>query len=390
MGPVSIQLREELSVKSPLVATLRHGEKVEIVNRRRRFFKVRNRQGLAGWTDGRQLLTREEMEELNQQTELASRLPSHGRAFVYDPLNVHTRPNRQAPSFYQLQPRETVDVLTSRLEPRTPYESPILKNSEVEDRKPKARVKKKVAPRIPPVPPARPPGLPPDYEVISRLPPQDPEYLLKKQEREAARKASIPIEEWSLVRLRDGRAGWLLSGMIVMAIPDEVAQYAEGHRITSYFSLGEVRDNEKVKHNWLWTTLAARNAPYQFDSFRVFVWSLARHRYETAYVERNLTGYHPVEVGSVRYKDGRRERSVPSFSIIARDKEGNVVRRTYAFAGQFVRLVKSEPWDVPPPFRVGAPRAAMRPAAVPKQEAPSLPDRLAEGFRNLRERWFGR
>jgi uncharacterized protein YgiM (DUF1202 family) len=390
VGPVTIQLREELSAKSPLVATLRHGERVEIVNRRRRFFKVRNRQGLAGWTDGRQLITQEEMDELSEQAALAKDLPPQGSAFVYEPLNVHTKPNRQAPSFYQLKAKETAEVLTFRLEPRLPYESPILRKEETAEPKPKARAKKKAEPKVPPVPRAKPPGLPPDYDVISQQPPQDPEYLLKRQEREEARKASIPIEEWSLIRLGDGRIGWVLSGMIVMAIPDEVAQYAEGHRITSYFSLGEVRDGDKVKHNWLWTTLGSRNVPHQFDSFRVFVWSRSRHRYETAYIERNLAGYQPVTVGTVPYNDGRGERSVPSFSIIARNKEGNVVRRTFAFAGQFVRQVKSEPWEVPPPFRPQTGRAAAEPVAAPKPEAPSLPARLTEQFRGLRERWSGR
>ena len=53
----------------------------------------------------------------------------------------------------------------------------------------------------------------------------------------------IPLEDWYLVRTKDGKAGWVLSRMVSMAIPDEVAQYAEGHRITSYFSLGKVDDD---------------------------------------------------------------------------------------------------------------------------------------------------
>ena len=73
-----------------------------------------------------------------------------------------------------------------------------------------------------------------------------------------------------------------------MAIPDDVAQYAEGHRITSYFALSDVRDGDAVKHNWLWTTIASGDHPYDFDSFRVFTWSLRRHRYETAYIQRNV------------------------------------------------------------------------------------------------------
>ena len=109
----------------------------------------------------------------------------------------------------------------------------------------------------------------------------------------------MPRDDWSLIRAPDGKAGWVLTRALIMAIPDEVAQYAEGHRITSYFSLGEVRDGEQIKHNWLWTTLSSRLQPYQFDSFRVFSWSLRRHRYETTYIERRLTGYLPAEARRV-------------------------------------------------------------------------------------------
>ena len=34
------------------------------------------------------------------------------------------------------------------------------------------------------------------------------------------------MEDWNLIRTKDGKAGWVLSRMLVMAIPDEVAQYS--------------------------------------------------------------------------------------------------------------------------------------------------------------------
>jgi hypothetical protein len=92
-----------------------------------------------------------------------------------------------------------------------------------------------------------------------------------------------------------------------MAIPDEVAQYAEGHRIVSYFSLGSVRDGDQQKDTWLWTTVGDGHHPYDFDSFRVFAWSVHRHRYETEYIERNVIGYSPVEIQPVRFSGGNDE-----------------------------------------------------------------------------------
>jgi hypothetical protein len=153
--------------------------------------------------------------------------------------------------------------------------------------------------------------------------------------------ADLPPDDWSLVRLSPAESGWVLSRMLVMSIPDEVAQYAEGQRITSYFSLGEVRDGSQVKHNWLWTTIAKGREPYQFDSFRVFVWSQRRHRYETAYIERNLRGYYPVQVLPV-------PGAPPRFSVVVEDKDGAQVVKTYMFQGFRVRLVSKEPFRPEP------------------------------------------
>ena len=109
------------------------------------------------------------------------------------------------------------------------------------------------------------------------------------------------MDDWNLVRTQDGKVGWVLTRPLNMAIPDEVAQYAEGHRITSYFALGQVRDRRRGEKQWLWTTIAKGGEPYEFDSFRVFVWSLKHHRYETAYIERNIVGHYPVQVSTSRF-----------------------------------------------------------------------------------------
>jgi hypothetical protein len=240
---------------------------------------------------------------------------------------MHTEPNRQSPSFEQIPERGSVDVVTQRLAPRAPYNSPILGLGAAEPPPPRKKAHKKQDDRLPPLPMPAPPGPPPNWMELSKSP--------EGEGRIAS--PGVPAEDWSLVRTKDGKAGWVLTRALTMAIPDEVAQYAEGHRITSYFSLGEVRDGELTKHTWLWTTLSKTQQPYQFDSFRVFVWSIRRHRYETAYIERNLEGYSPVLV----------QPAVPGFSLILKGKDGSLAKRTYAFAGQRVRLVNKEPWTLP-------------------------------------------
>jgi len=321
VAPATLNLRRELGPREPAVATVKHGERLEIVGRRRRFLKVRTATGIEGWIDGRLLFSPGQMAELRALARQAGRLPSQGAATVYETLNVHTHPNRQAPSFHQLKEGDRVEVVAHRLAPRVPFS------------------------------------------------PQEPELTSELA-------ASVPMDDWSLVRLPGGRAGWVLFRMLVMSIPDEVAQYAEGHRITSYFSLGEVRDRGEVKQNWLWTTIARALEPYQFDSFRVFVWSQRRHRYETAYIERNLRGYYPVEV----HAPGTNAAGPPSFSLIVEERDGHRYRRTYAFQGYHVRLVQKKPWT--PPLE------ASELAGEPEAEAPAEPSkpfwtRLREKLRSL-------
>src|SRR5205823_1503129 len=117
----------------------------------------------------------------------------------------------------------------------------------------KAAAKKKPrdSGKIPALPAPAPPGPPRDWVDLSQSPAE-----IQAIEAEARRPKVLPMEDWSLIRTAKGESGWVLTGKTYMAIPDEVAQYAEGHRITSYFPLGDVQDDGKIKHHWLWTTIA--------------------------------------------------------------------------------------------------------------------------------------
>jgi hypothetical protein len=136
--------------------------------------------------------------------------------------------------------------------------------------------------------------------------------------------------------------------MLNLAIPEEVAQYAEGHRITSYFSTGNVQDEALLKHNWLWTTIRKPSMPYEFDSFRFFIWSRRHHRYETVYIERDVIGHYPVEVDTSGPN--------PSFTLIL-EEDGNLWRKKYVFNGYRVNRVDTSPYA--PPKREAASSPAL-------------------------------
>jgi hypothetical protein len=370
VGPIKLNLREEIHPKSQTVATVEHGDKVDIVQIRRRFVRVRTARGQEGWTDSRQLLSNEQMDALSALADYASKLGSQGKATVYDALNVHTEPTRPSTSFYQLHEGMMVDVLGHKLTPRSnepPKPAVLVQRSE-----PRARPKKpKKEPKIPPPPKPAAPALPENWQELSQstLPPEpepEPEPAVPAKQ--------VPVEDWTLVRLPNGKAGWVLSRNLVMAIPDEVAQYSEGARITSYFALADVPDGGQTKHHWLWTTMRHNGKPYQFDSFRVFTWVVRRHRYETAYIERGIEGYYPVHA----------ERgAIPKFTLLIRDKDGELHRKTYVLEGYLVRKVADEIYQPPPVEELKSAPGLPGSEIEDEEDEPTLSRRIKDFLRRV-------
>jgi hypothetical protein len=362
VGPATLKLRRDMDLRSAEAGTVNHGERLAIVRRRRRFVRVRTAQGLEGWTDMRLLLSSGQMEQLNRLADRARGRPSQGAASVYEALNVHTEPNRLSPSFYRIKERELVDVVAQELSPRVPFEQKSILPPPAPAKPAAARKAQPEPSRVPPPPMPAPPKLPEDWLELSETAPSDSDPdnpALAPRQPEPEPSKPVPVDDWTLVRLSNGRAGWVLTGMLRMNIPDEVAQYSEGHRITSYFAM--------IKHDWLWTTLADTRKPYQFDSFRCFVWNLRRHRYETAYIEKNLRGYYPVEAHPVKMMVGKKEQSFPGFSLIVEDDAGLRWRKTYSFHTYHVVLLAKDKWEgsatsEPPPQPVAAPS---KPASPP-------------------------
>jgi hypothetical protein len=339
VGPATLNLRDELAPGSKVVATMKHGEQLDILQTRRRFVQVRTSTGAMGWTDSRLLMTPQQMEELKALAEKSASLPSQGAATVFELLNVHTEASRPSPSFAQITEDMVVDVVGHRVTPRTST-APRQQLVEKKAAPPPKRKKKQAGDtrRVakPPMPTA--PAPPPDWLELSHREPPPPDPAVPPP----PPPKPVPMDEWALVRLKDGRAGWALFRMLHLAIPDEVAQYAEGHRITSYFALQDIPDGDAMKHAWLWTTNSQRAVTYQFDGLRVFTWNVRRHRYETVYRERGLTGYYPVEVNRQPVEAG----AIATFSVIVQDGD-QFVKKTYAYNGYRVSLLRKDVHGAP-------------------------------------------
>jgi SH3-like domain-containing protein len=351
VAPQTLNLRRELNQKNGTVAVLKHGEQVGIVDVRRRFVKIRTKSGQEGWVDSLQLLSPEQMDAMRKQTEQALAFPSEGSASVYEALNVHIEPNRTSPAFARIPEGGSVAVLGHRVVPRTAGSDRrpnlILERPEPPSRRKKEERQARNRSRLPAPPP--PPKPPANWQELSTERVDGMESTFEQQQAEKKRQAAaaalkaaepkkpVVLEDWSLVRTKDKQCGWVLSRNLVMSIPDEVAQYAEGKRISSYFDLGSVPDEEKgTKHNWLWTTSSAIQS-FDYDAWRVFLWNRRRHRYETSYRQRDVEGYFPVQVEPPDASPAGRV-----FHLIMKDDDGKFRRRTYLFDGVRVHLTGTE------------------------------------------------
>ena len=392
-GPALLKIRADIPLESPVVTTVKHGERLELLQKRRRFFRVRTSAGVEGWTDERQLLAKEDMDRLKDLFARAMKMEAQGQATTFGELNVHTQPSRQSPSFLQVRENEKFDVLIHVSAPRTdllrkPLIAPAPKKAKTAEKKPAKE------PKYPPLVSPKPPALTANWLDLSKTDLSEEEPSPDDEKKEDQSEKPVPVDDWSLIRTKGGEAGWVVTRRLVMAIPDDVAQYAEGHRIVSYFPLGEVQDGDQRKFNWLWTTVAGDNHSYDFDSFRVFIWNTRRHRYETAFIDRNTRGYAPVLMKQVELSNskGIPTGKYPGFSVCLENQGGDRRRRDYAFIGNIVRFAGEEPCETASNQTAPHPTLVAQtplPAAAAEPPKESFAEGLRKRLRGIARGLFG-
>src|SRR5262249_49301611 len=144
--------------------------------------------------------------------------------------------------------------------------------------------------------------------------------------------------------------------------------------------LGEVNDGGEKKTIWLWATVGGR-PEWDFESFRVFIWSLRRHRYETAYIERNLEGYLPVLLETTEYAGAK----YPGFSVCIEKSDAKRYRRSFALLGNVVRHAGDRACEPPPSLAELAKGPEAQPPEASDPEAPkeSFTERVKKRMRSM-------
>jgi hypothetical protein len=285
-------LRDQVSTVYNRVGTVKNGERVEVLDRDRRFSRVRTTSGLEGWIEQRYLVDQQTYDGLQKLTQDNLSDPVQSPAVLRNDSNLHLTPGRETEHLYQLLVGAKVSVLK------------------------RATAEKQPGSMAAPAKSGRASG--------------------------GKSRPGTTLEDWWLVRDAENRVGWVLARMVDLDVPLDIAQYAEGQRFVAFFVLNQVQDpgkegsDKKVSQYLCAITEPHDGLPYDYDQVRVFTWNIKKHRYETAYREHGLSGVLPVTVTSENFD---KEGTLPVFILRVKDDSGNVSERKYRMNTPIVRRV---------------------------------------------------
>jgi hypothetical protein len=341
-------LRDRVATMYNKIGTVHGGDRVEVLEKQRRFLRVRTDRGQEGWIEERSLVPQEVYDAFQKLASDNASQQVQARGTARSDLNIHVTPSREGEHLYQLKDGEKVDILKRATAEKNPPKSAAANATQ----SPKGVAATQPQPKTAPakaaasgrVTPGSAPGKPPE-------PPKP------------------VMEDWYLVRNSAGRVGWVLLRMIDLDIPLEVAQYAEGQRIMGYFVLNTVQEEDKQVPQYLVLLNEPKDGlPWDFNQIRIFTRNRAKHRYETAYRERNLEGYFPVKTG---HQDFGKEGDLPTFTIRKKNDDGQMLDITYKLNGPIVRRVLTPEQEAAEKARHGAALATYY--AQRKKQAPAHP-----------------
>lgn len=336
-------LRDRVAAVSNRTGEVTNGEKLEVLERDRRFVKVKTPNGEIGWLESR----------LTADQQLADQFEALQKQHLHDPIvatgsaeddvYLHILPGRETDRFYRLAEGDPVSLLQRATVPKP---------------------------------------LPPGTVVADVQKPEAPGAKGKGSEAAAEAPPPPAMEDWWLVRGAHGQTGWLYSRLVSVNVPDAIARYAEGQRIVGAYVLATVDDPEAASSQAASSkdqpaTTDANAAPtgtsipeyltvvnswksglpYDFDEVRVFIWNLKKHRYETSFREHNIEGFLPVKLFKSKDPYGKgpdAQIEMPAFSytVLAADapqpvpdpktgeiKPAKTVTKTYRLEGNICRRI---------------------------------------------------
>jgi hypothetical protein len=280
-------------------ATLKYGDRLDVLDHFQQEAKVRTNDGLVGWVAQSDLLSVDLWQKMRdlEATAASSPVEAHGSTRAIS--NLHVAPGRESPRLRQVNKGIPVELFL-----RQPVEAPVA-----------------AAPR-------------------GAVHADDPDGASAAP---AARK-----QDWWLVRahLADDTTatGWILGRFVDLDVPAPLPDYASsaGMRVSAWFELNRVADLQGgARPQYLMVGTKGPEGQWcDFTQLRVFTWGRQSQRYETAFVASDLCGKLPVKISRPGGANGD-----PAFSF--QDlTDGRLRERVYQMRQTVVRRVK-QPGEAP-------------------------------------------
>lgn len=310
-------LRDHVATFYNKTGVVHNGERLQVLERMqsKRFVRVRSPRGEEGWVQERYLADQQTFDEFQRLADHFKTASAQATATTEEQVKVHVLPGRKTAYLYLLNEKQKVDMLQRQAVDRNapPLQLKEENQKDADDAPDEDKVKSDNA---------GPPAV---------------------------------REDWWLVRDAQMRVGWVLGRTLYLQVPEEIAQYSEGQRIVAAYPLDEVQDGDKKVPEYLVLFTEKEGLPYDFSQARVFTWNGRKHRYETAYRERELAGVLPVTLGRQEFE---KEGNLRTFVLRVKDDDGSIHERTYKFNPPLVHRVLAPGEEPPTPRHRKATRAS--------------------------------
>lgn len=310
-------LRDRVAAVSNRTADVDNGDRLQVLDHGRRFLKVQTDKGAQGWINEKMVATQDVFDQFAALTKEHEKDPVVATGVVRDDVYMHIAPGRETQHFLRLSEGEKLKLLRRATLPKP---------------------------------------VPPGLRAVAPV-------VVKGKAAVAAAPAPPAMDDWWLVRDSKGDAGWVYSRLMDVDAPDTLLRYSEGQRIVGAYVLTKVydpdapMDDKNVAEYVTVTSPYTAGLPYDFNQVRVFIWNVKKHRYETAYRDKNIEGYLPLTVTMASDPYGKAPASMTvaptySYRVLAGDAApvvpdpvtgaivpGKTILKTYRLEGNLVRRV---------------------------------------------------
>ncbi|MGB7433947.1 MAG: SH3 domain-containing protein [Candidatus Acidiferrum sp.] len=263
----SVTLFSSMAQVREQVGVLYYGERVEVLTHRNDNAKVRTAGGVEGWVDNRYLMDPALWQRCEKLLADTKGMVVQARGRTKTTTNLRIAPGRTESRLYQFNRGTEVEIfgraVTDWVQVSDEKEATESEPSKKED----WYLVRGIATR----PPGE--GAIRNSAVMTTTQPGD---------------QTVPI------------AGWVVARFISLDLPDQVREGTSSANVrpVAWFELNQVTDDSGDHPQYL---VAGTHGPEgeacDFNTLRVYTWDTKKTRYETAYIENNLCGALPIQVG---------------------------------------------------------------------------------------------